>query len=77
MNKPIGILAAGLCGLGMAFLLPGCGNGSGSSTTASIQYSLEPALPSGSTEITGVRGVTGSSDVYLTGINQDNGTNYA
>lgn len=77
MNKPIGILAAGLCSLGMAFLLPGCGNGSGSSTTASIQYSLEPALPSGSTEITGVRGVTGSSDVYLTGINQDNGTNYA
>lgn len=78
MNKPIGILAAGLCGLGMAFLLSGCGNGSGSgTTTASIQYSLEPALPSGSTEITGVRGVTGSSDVYLTGINQDNGTNYA
>ena len=34
-------------------------------------------MPSGSTEITGIRGVTGSSDVYLTGINQDNGTNYA
>jgi len=33
-------------------------------------------MPSGSTEITGVRGVTGLPDVYLTGINQD-GSNYA
>lgn len=58
-----------------AAALNGCGSGS-SSSAATVQYSLEPALASGSTEITGIRGVNGSSDVYLTGINQDNGTNY-
>ena len=77
MKKSVSILSAGLCCLSMVLMLPGCGSGSSnSSTTASTQYSLEPALPSGSTEITGIRGVTGSSDVYLTGINQD-GSNYA
>lgn len=58
-----------------AAALNGCGSGS-SSSAATVQYSLEPAMASGSTEITGIRGVNGSSDVYLTGINQDNGTNY-
>lgn len=71
-------VSVGLCSLTLALALVGCGGGSDSnSTAASTQYSLQPALASGSTEITGIRGVTGSSDVYLTGINQDNGTNYA
>lgn len=78
MKKYQQLLSYGLCGLGLTMALGGCGGGSGSSSaTPAVQYSLEPALASGSTEITGIRGVTGSSDVYLTGINQDNGTNYA
>ena len=78
MGKHKGLITAGLCSLTFALALVGCGGGSDSnSTAASTQYSLQPALASGSTEITGIRGVTGSSDVYLTGINQDNGTNYA
>ena len=80
MKKPMRFLTMGLCGLSLAFVLPGCGGGSGgssSSAPATIQYSAQPAISSGSTEITGIRGVTGSSDVYITGINQDNGTNYA
>ena len=62
----------------VAMTLLGCGSGSSDngSTSTAIRYSLEPAISSGSTEITGIRGVTASSDVYLTGINQD-GSNYA
>lgn len=78
MGKHKGLITAGLCSLTFALALVGCGDGgSSNSAPATTKYSLEPALPSGSTEITGIRGVTGSSDVYLTGINQDNGTNYA
>ena len=76
MKKAQGLLVKGWVGLAVALVLAGCGGGSSNDTPASVRYSLEPALPSGSTEITGVRGVTGSPDVYLTGINQD-GSNYA
>ena len=76
MKKAQGLLVKGWVGLAVALALAGCGGGSSNDTPASVRYSLEPALPSGSTEITGVRGVTGSPDVYLTGINQD-GSNYA
>ena len=76
MKRARGLVAQGWLGLSMALALASCGGGSSNDTPAAVRYSLEPALPSGSTEITGVRGVTGSSDVYLTGINQD-GSNYA
>lgn len=77
MKKSRRWLLSGVYGLGAALLLVGCGGGSSDSQSAQIRYSQEPSLASGSTEITGIRGVTGSPDVYLTGINQDNGTNYA
>lgn len=77
MKKQWDSLSAGLCGVTVALMLAACGGGSSNDTAASVRYSLEPSISTGSTEITGIRGVTGSSDVYLTGINQDNGTNYA
>jgi hypothetical protein len=77
MNKRMSGLLTSIGGIGVACVLVACGSGSSDSSTAQIRYSQQPAIASGSTEITGVRGVTGSPDVYLTGINQDNGTNYA
>lgn len=67
--------AASLLALSLVAALNGCGSGS-SSSTAAMQYYAEPALPTGTTEITGIRGIDGSSDVYITGINQANGVNY-
>lgn len=58
---------------GASGVLVACGGGT-SSTPIGIQYFTEPSIPVGSTEITGVRGVTGSRDVFLTGINMDNTT---
>ena len=63
--------------LGASGALAACGGGSSSSSTpatASIQYFTEPYMPAGSTEITGVRGIGNSSDVFLTGINMDTTT---
>ena len=62
--------------LGASGALVACGGGSSSSSPAatSIQYFTEPYMPAGSTEITGVRGVANSSDVFLTGINMDTTT---
>jgi hypothetical protein len=67
----------GIGALGTSGALVACGGGSSSSSTpatASIQYFTEPYFPAGSTEITGVRGVGNSSDVFLTGINMDTTT---
>ncbi|MBU3628595.1 hypothetical protein, partial [Polynucleobacter sp. AP-Reno-20A-A9] len=66
----------GIGALGASGALVACGGGSSSSTpaTASIQYFTEPYFPAGSTEITGVRGIGNSSDVFLTGINMDTTT---
>lgn len=66
----------GIGALGTSGALVACGGGGSSSTpaTASIQYFTEPYMPAGSTEITGVRGVNGPSDVFLTGINMDTTT---
>jgi len=65
--------------LGASGMLAACGGGSDSPATttppsSSIQYFVEPYMPVGSTEITGVRGVNNSSDVFLSGINMDNTT---
>lgn len=65
----------GIGALGTSGALVACGGGSSSSTTPpTIQYFTEPYFPAGSTEITGVRGVNNSSDVFLTGINMDTTT---
>lgn len=65
----------GIGALGASGALVACGGGSSSSTaTTGIQYFTEPYMPVGSTEITGVRGIGNSSDVFLTGINMDTTT---
>lgn len=67
----------GISALGATGALAACGGGNSSSSnpaTTSIQYFTEPYFPAGSTEITGVRGVANSSDVFLTGINMDTTT---
>lgn len=68
--KGIGALGAS----GTLVACSGGGNSTASSIAPSIQYFTEPYMPAGSTEITGVRGVNNSSDVYLTGINMDTTT---
>lgn len=61
-----------ICG---SILLAACGGGDSSlSMAVKIQYFTEPYFPAGSTEITGVRGVNNSGDVFLTGINMDTTT---
>ncbi|MEA9568783.1 hypothetical protein [Polynucleobacter sp. AP-Nickl1-40-C4] len=62
----------GIGAMGTSGALVACGGG-GSSSPA-IQYFTEPYMPAGSTEITGVRGVSNSTDVFLTGINMDTTT---
>ena len=67
----------GISALGASGALVACsggGNSTVSTVAPSIQYFTEPYMPAGSTEITGVRGVNNSSDVYLTGINMDTTT---
>ena len=58
--------------LGTSGAIVACGGNS--STATAIQYFTEPYFPVGSTEITGVRGVNNSTDVFLTGINMDTTT---
>lgn len=75
VNRRLALKGIGV--LGATGALTACGGGSSSSSTpatASIQYFTEPYMPAGSTEITGVRGIASSSDVYLTGINMDTTT---
>lgn len=62
----------GIGAIGASGALVGCGGDNSSSQT--VQYFTEPYFPAGSTEITGVRGVNNSSDVFLTGINMDTTT---
>ena len=71
------LLLKGIGALGTSGALVACGGGSDTSSPAAaapttIQYFTEPYMPVGSTEITGVRGVNNSTDVFLTGINMDN-----
>ena len=66
------LILKGIGALGTSGALVSCGGGSDNSP--SIKYFTEPSMPSGSTEITGVRGVNNSTDVFLTGINMDTTT---
>ena len=76
INKNRRLVLKGIGAIGTSGALSACGGGSSSSTPTppSIQYFTEPYMPVGTTEITGVRGVNNSSDVFLTGINMDNTT---
>jgi hypothetical protein len=75
-NENRRLLLKGIGAIGTSGALAACGGGSSSSTPAStgIQYFTEPSLPVGSTEITGIRGVNNSTDVFISGINMDNTT---
>jgi len=77
INRNRRLTLKGIGAFGASGALVAC-SGGGNSTVSpiapSIQYFTEPYMPAGSTEITGVRGVTNSSDVYLTGINMDTTT---
>lgn len=74
MNFHRRLILKGIGAIGASGLMVSCGGGSDNPKTPSIQYFTEPYLPAGSTEITGVRGVNNSSDVFLTGINMDTTT---
>ena len=86
-NRNRRLLLKGMGAIGTSGALAACGGGSSDSASpapaapTTTQYFTEPYMPVGSTEITGVRGVNNSSDVFLTGINMDNTTtpttNYA
>lgn len=68
------LVLKGISALGTSGVLISCGSGGDNPIAPSIQYFTEPYMPNGSTEITGVRGVNNSSDVFLTGINMDTTT---
>jgi hypothetical protein len=76
LNRRLILKTIGAVGTsGAVGALTACGGSSSNFvTTPSIQYFTEPFFSAGSTEITGVRGVTNSSDVFLTGINMDTTT---
>ncbi len=76
INKNRRLILKGIGVFGASGTLAACGGGSSntSTTISGIQYFPEPYFSVGSTEITGVRGVNNSSNVFLTGINMDNTT---